>query len=50
MLTWRAEQPPDNWASLRDEWWTFHIIRTIAELLALALVALASVQKIATER
>ena len=39
MLTWRADALPDNWTSLRDQWWSFHIMRTIAELIALVLVA-----------
>ncbi len=26
---------PENWISLRDSWWTFHILRTLSELLAL---------------
>ena len=50
MLTWKAEHLPDNWKSLRDKWWAFHIMRTIAELLALVLVAWVSVHKISTER
>ena len=39
MLTWRADALPDNWTTLRDQWWSFHIMRTIAELIALVLVA-----------
>lgn len=39
MLGWTADRLPDNWASLRDQWWSFHIMRTLAELIALALVA-----------
>jgi hypothetical protein len=50
MLTWKAEYLPDNWTSLRDKWWTLHITRTIAELLALVLVAWTSVQKISSEK
>jgi len=45
MLTWTADFLPDNWTMLRDKWWSFHIMRTIAELVALALVAWASIQK-----
>ena len=50
MLTWKAGQLPENWIELRDKWWTLHATRTIAELLALVLVAWTSVQKISTER
>lgn len=50
MLTWKADHLPDNWTLLRDKWWSLHITRTIAELLALVLVAWTSVHKISTER
>jgi len=45
MLTWNADSVPDDWTRLRDDWWSFHIMRTIAELIALVLVAWTSVQK-----
>lgn len=45
MLTWNAYSFPSNWTALRDQWWSFHIQRTVAELVALALVAWTSVQK-----
>jgi hypothetical protein len=45
ILTWSADSIPGNWTMLRDKWWSFHIMRTIAELVALALVTWASVQR-----
>lgn len=45
ILTWNPNSPPDNWTILRDKWWSFHIMRTIAELVALVLIAWASIQK-----
>jgi hypothetical protein len=45
ILTWSADSLPGNWIMLRDKWWSFHIMRTIAELVALALVTWASVQR-----
>lgn len=39
MLNWKIDTLPDNWTSLRNEWWRLHIIRTVAELIALALIA-----------
>jgi hypothetical protein len=45
MLTWNADSLPINWTMMRDRWWSFHIMRTIAELVALTLVAWASIQK-----
>lgn len=38
MLKWTASSLPDNWATLRDKWWSFHMMRTIVELIALVLV------------
>ncbi len=45
MLSWNANSLPDNWTILRDKWWSFHIMRTVAELIALVLVVWTSVQK-----
>jgi archaellum biogenesis protein FlaJ (TadC family) len=39
MLNWKTDSLPGNWRSLRDKWWTLHIVRTVAELIAFALVA-----------
>ncbi len=45
MLTWNANSIPGNWTMLREKWWSFHVMRTVAELIALVLVAWTSVQK-----
>ena len=37
VMTWSAS-PPENWKTLRDQWWMLHILRTIAELIALVLI------------
>ncbi|QOI97637.1 MAG: DUF1772 domain-containing protein [Flammeovirgaceae bacterium] len=42
MMNWTVETLPDNWTLLRDKWWTLHILRTAAELIALTLVALTT--------
>ena len=39
MLKWTADTLPENWIELRDKWWSFHIARTVVELIALAIVA-----------
>jgi len=41
VMTWSAQAPPANWAQLRDEWWQWHIVRSVAGITALALTALA---------
>lgn len=45
IMTWTSGTIPGNLAELRDKWWTFHIIRTIAELIALCFVTWASIKK-----
>jgi hypothetical protein len=39
MLNWKTTSLPNNWTLLRDKWWALHIVRTIAELITLTLVA-----------
>jgi uncharacterized membrane protein len=43
--TWTTDSLPGNWSELRDQWWSFHIIRTIAELIALCLVTWTSIKR-----
>lgn len=45
MLGWKIDTIPSNWALLRDEWWKFHILRTIAELIALTLITWIHIKK-----
>ena len=41
VMTWHAQSPAANWAALRDQWWHWHIVRSLAGLAALALTVLA---------
>jgi len=41
VMTWNAQAPAANWAQLRDEWWQWHIVRSVAGIAALALTVLA---------
>jgi len=45
ILTWTTGSLPGNLSELRNKWWSFHIMRTIAELIALSLVTWASIKK-----
>jgi len=45
MLTWNSDSLPGNWTILRDKWWSFHVWRTITELMALGIIALVSIKK-----
>ncbi|MEO8446419.1 MAG: DUF1772 domain-containing protein [bacterium] len=50
MLTWNVGSLPDNWTLLRDKWWSLHIMRTIAELIALVLIVWTIVFKPTIEK
>jgi uncharacterized membrane protein len=41
VMTWSAQAPPPNWAQLRDVWWHWHVVRTLAGIAALCLTLLA---------
>jgi uncharacterized membrane protein len=41
VITWSAQSPAANWAQLRDEWWHWHIVRSLAGVAALALTVLS---------
>ena len=41
VATWSAQAPPANWAQLRDDWWQWHVVRSLAGVCALALLVLA---------
>ena len=43
VMTWDIARPPADWTGLRDQWWGYHRLRTLCGLLALVLVAWASI-------
>jgi uncharacterized membrane protein len=45
VITWTKDSIPNNWTELRDNWWSFHILRTVAEILALLLVTWTNIKK-----
>jgi uncharacterized membrane protein len=45
VINWDPGSPPDNWMVLRDKWWSFHMIRTLSALIALALIVWFNMQK-----
>lgn len=45
IMTWTTDSLPVNWSDLRDKWWSFHIMRTVAEVIGLFLVTWISVKK-----
>jgi len=40
-MTWSPQSPPAQWEQLRDTWWNWHVVRTLAGVLGLGLALLA---------
>jgi hypothetical protein len=38
VMTWSAGAPPSDWTVLRDQWWTWHVLRLASGLAAFALI------------
>jgi uncharacterized membrane protein len=45
VMNWDMNTPPGNWMELRDQWWTYHEIRTFTAFIALCLIAWVSIKK-----
>jgi uncharacterized membrane protein len=43
VMTWSPQAPAANWMELRDTWWHWHILRTVAGVGALGLALLAAI-------
>ena len=41
VMTWSAQAPAANWVQLREEWWQWHVVRSITAIGALVLTVLA---------
>lgn len=50
VMTWSAQAPAANWTDLRDQWWQWHVVRTVAAVTAFVLVIITVLwpSKIAT--
>jgi len=44
VITWSATAPPAAWKEARDQWWHWHLIRTMAGLAALVCIIAASLR------
>jgi uncharacterized membrane protein len=42
VMTWNLQTLPSNWTELRDEWWMYHIFRTLASVAGLCLILIAN--------
>ncbi len=42
---WTPSAPPKNWSDLRDKWWLWHAVRTLAGSVGLILLIVASLMR-----
>ena len=45
VINWSASAPPSDWMLARDEWWHWHVLRTIAGVAALTCIVAASANR-----
>lgn len=45
VMTWNKVDFPDNWAELRDRWWTLHKIRSVSALIAFCIIIWTNIRK-----
>lgn len=43
VMTWTPQAPGANWSELREQWWQWHVVRTVAVVGAYAVVVVALV-------
>ncbi len=47
VMTWDKATPPADWTTLRDQWWSYHIVRTITTCCGFALVVWGTIRGVA---
>ena len=45
VMTWDMNTPPNNWMVLRNQWWTYHELRTLSAFIGLCLIVWTSIKK-----
>lgn len=45
VMTWSPDAPPANWMQLRDDWWRWHILRTVAGIGGLSVLIVATLNR-----
>lgn len=45
VMTWSTHVQAANWEQLRDQWWQWHVVRTVAAILAFSFVVVALLSK-----
>jgi hypothetical protein len=45
VMTWSMNAPPNNWMDLRNQWWSYHELRTLCAFIGLCLIVWTSIKK-----
>lgn len=45
VMTWSTQVQPTDWEQLRDQWWQWHVARTVTAILAFSFVVVAVLSK-----
>ena len=45
VMTWSPSAPPTDWMQLRDDWWRWHVMRTMAGIGGLSLLIIAALKR-----
>jgi uncharacterized membrane protein len=45
VMTWDSKTMPQNWIALRDQWWFFHKLRTLASFFSFCLIVWTTLKK-----
>lgn len=45
VMTYQLDNIPSNWTSLRDQWWSLHLIRTATSIIGFLIILWAGVRK-----
>jgi uncharacterized membrane protein len=45
VMTWDSKTISQNWIGLRDQWWVFHIMRTLTSFVSFCLIVLTVIKK-----
>jgi len=45
VMTWDSKTMPQNWIGLRDQWWFFHKLRTLASFFSFCLIVWTTLKK-----
>jgi uncharacterized membrane protein len=45
VMTWPADAPPANWTQLRDDWWRWHVLRTVVGIGGLCLLIAGALKR-----